>query len=66
MDTDVCTRPPPKTHTHTHGERERERERETAECSHPCKDSQQRLAFQVVFSLKLQIAASCCKIVAHL
>lgn len=41
-------------------------ERLTAECSHPCKDSQQRTAFHVVLSIKLHIAASCCNIVADL
>lgn len=38
----------------------------TAEPSHPCKDSQQRIALQVVLSLKLHIAANCCKMVADL
>ena len=40
--------------------------RETAECSQPWRVCQQSIAFHVVLSVKVQIAASCCKIVAHL
>ena len=47
-------------------EKERKRRVETAACSHECKNSQQRMPFQVVLSLKQQIAANCCNIVAHL